>query len=106
MCGGLAQQINQMLIINNHFGTYFPIPPIDFYEQIKMAQEFGKDALADFNRITIGASAGVFGIMLAYTTLFPYQRLGLWIKNDHLSKTTDKYLHSWRDLYASVQSPT
>ena len=77
MCGGLAQQINQMLIINNHFGTYFPIPPIDFYEQIKMAQEFGKDALADFNRITIGASAGVFGIMLAYTTLFPYQRLGL-----------------------------
>ena len=41
-----------------------------------MFTEYGRDAVTTFNRITIGASAGVFGIMLAYTTLFPTHRLG------------------------------
>jgi len=81
ICGGIAQQANQMIQINQAFGTYFPLPPHDFFEQIKMSTEYGREALATFNRITIGASAGVFGIMLAYTTLFPKQRLGLpWFK--------------------------
>tara|TARA_B100000282_G_C31719683_1_gene485331 strand:+ start:411 stop:1082 length:672 start_codon:yes stop_codon:yes gene_type:complete len=81
ICGGIAQQANQMIMVNNAFGTYFPLPPSDFFDQVKMSAEFGRDALATFNRITVGASAGVFGIMLAYTTLFPNQRLGLpWLK--------------------------
>jgi len=81
ICGGIAQQINQMILVNSAFGTYFPLPPTDFFEQIKMSTEYGREALTTFNRITVGASAGVFGIMLAYTTLFPKQRLGLpWFK--------------------------
>ena len=77
ICGAIAQQANQMIMVNNAFGTYFPLPPSDFFDQVKMSAEYGRDALATFNRITVGASAGVFGIMLAYTTLFPKQRLGL-----------------------------
>tara|TARA_B100002019_G_scaffold166349_1_gene143795 strand:+ start:158 stop:838 length:681 start_codon:yes stop_codon:yes gene_type:complete len=77
ICGGIAQQINQMFLVKQAFGAYFPIPPIDFYEQFEMFTEYGRDAVTTFNRITIGASAGVFGIMLAYTTLFPTHRLGL-----------------------------
>ena len=41
ICGGIAQQINQMILINSAFGTYFPLPPIDFFEQIKMSTEYG-----------------------------------------------------------------
>ena len=77
ICGGIAQQLHQMILVNNAFGTYFPLPPSDFFDQVKTSAEYGRDALATFNRITVGASAGVFGIMLAYTTLFPNQRLGL-----------------------------
>jgi membrane associated rhomboid family serine protease len=81
ICGGIAQQANQMILINSAFGTYFPLPPSNFFEQVKLSTEYGREALTTFNRITIGASAGVFGIMLAYTTLFPKQRLGLpWFK--------------------------
>lgn len=81
ICGGLAQQIYQMTLIYEAFGAYFPSPPVNFFEQVKLSTEYGKDALATFNRVTVGASAGVFGIMLAYTTLFPKQRLGLpWFK--------------------------
>ena len=77
ICGGIAQQANQMIMVNNAFGTYFPLPPSDFFDQVKMSAEYGREALATFSRITVGASAGVFGILLAYTTLFPNQRLGL-----------------------------
>ena len=70
-----------MTMVNETFGTFFPSTTSRFFEQVKMSAEYGKDALATFNRITVGASAGVFGIMLAYTTLFPKQRLGLpWFK--------------------------
>ena len=81
ICGGIAQQLHQMILVNQAFGSYFPLPPTDFFDQVKMSAEYGREALAIFNRITVGASAGVFGILLAYTTLFPNQRLGLpWFK--------------------------
>ena len=81
ICGGLAQQIYQMTRVYEAFGTYFPSQPLNFFEQVKLSTEYGRDAFATFNRITVGASAGVFGVMLAYTTLFPKQRLGLpWFK--------------------------
>ena len=67
----LHKQINQMFLVKQAFGAYFPIPPIDFYEQSEMFTEYGRGCSTTFNRITIGISAGVFGIMLAYTTLFP-----------------------------------
>ena len=38
ICGGIAQQINQMFLVKQAFGVYFPIPPIDFYEQLKCSQ--------------------------------------------------------------------
>ena len=66
ICGGIAQQANQMILVNHAFGTYFPLPPLDFFEQIKMSTEYGREALATFNRITIGASAGVFGLSLIH----------------------------------------
>ena len=77
ICGGLAQQIYQMTQVYEALGTYFPPPPLDFFEQVKLSTKYGSEAFATFSRITVGASAGVFGIMLAFTTLFPKQRLGL-----------------------------
>ena len=75
--GGVAQQISQGLMIHEAFGTYFPKPPLDMYQSIQYSVEYGAEALRTYHRLTVGASAGVFGVMLAFTCLFPNQRLGL-----------------------------
>lgn len=77
VCGGIAQQISHMISVYDAFGTMFPLPPTDFYEQVKFSVKYGGDSLALFNRITLGASAGVFGCMLAFTCLFPRERLNI-----------------------------
>ena len=77
VCGGVAQQIAHMFSVHDATGSIFPLAPTNFFEQVKFSIEHGSESVSLFNRITIGASAGVFGCMLAFTCLFPKQRLQL-----------------------------
>lgn len=76
--GAIFQTISNMLIIYNYFGTPFPIDsthsPIGY---TMFALEHGEYIKSIFTGITIGASGGVFGCMVAFTLLFPKDRFNL-----------------------------
>ena len=78
--GGVCQTITNMITINGETGMYFPedttLTPLG---QIQFAMEHGATAASTFRSLTIGASAGVFGCMVAFTCLFPRQRLSLFL---------------------------
>lgn len=74
--GGIFEMISNMMAIHSITGTYFPPIAMDFYDQVKYSMEYGSEFTSTFNRITIGASAGVFGCMIAFTTMFPKERIG------------------------------
>ena len=104
--GAVAQTIFTMFSVYNVFGTLFPIAPLDFYEQVQFTLMHGRDALATFNRITIGASAGVFGVMLAFTCMFPTQRLGLPLLNITISARLIVIIYVVSEIYMAIYDPT
>jgi membrane associated rhomboid family serine protease len=76
--GGIFQTISNMLIVNNHFGTPFPLDSTtDAVGNVLFALENGMYMRSVFSSITIGMSGGVFGCMLAYTTLFPNDKFNV-----------------------------
>ena len=76
--GGIFQTISNMIIINSHFGTPFPLDTTtDIVGQTLFALEHGVYIKSVFSNITIGASGGVFGCMMAFTILFPKDRFNL-----------------------------
>jgi len=104
--GAVAQTMFTMFSVYTAFGTLFPIAPLDFYEQVQFSLIHGHEASATFNRITIGASAGVFGVMLAFTCMFPTQRLGLPLLNITLSARLIMIIYVVGEIYMAIYDPT
>tara|TARA_B110000858_G_C17728895_1_gene439049 strand:+ start:534 stop:1220 length:687 start_codon:yes stop_codon:yes gene_type:complete len=104
--GAVAQTMFTMFSVYNAFGTLFPIAPLDFYEQVQFSLTYGREALELFSRITIGASAGVFGVMLAFTCMFPTQRLGLPLLNITLSARLIVIIYVVGEIYMAIYDPT
>ena len=76
--GAFLQTISNMVIIYNHFGTPFPIDSTTtIVGQTLFALENGQYIKSVFSSLTIGASGGVFGCMVAFTILFPTERFNL-----------------------------
>ncbi len=70
--GAIFQSIYNMVIIYNHFGTPFPLDTTnDIIGNAFFVIENGTYIKSVFSNLTIGASAGVFGCMIAFTMLFP-----------------------------------
>lgn len=76
--GGIFQTISNMIIINSHFGTSFPLDTTtDIVGQTLFTLKHGVYINSVFSNITIGASGGVFGCMVAFTILFPKDKFNL-----------------------------
>jgi len=111
ICGGITQTAANMVALYNITGTMFPTDtPSDLFSHIKISIEHGKEYVHDFanifNRVTIGASAGVFGCMLAFTCLFPRQRLGLPLLPISISARMLIVIYVASELYMVLYSPT
>lgn len=104
--GAVAQTMFTMFSVYSVFGTLFPIAPLDFYEQVQFSLMHGHEALATFNRITIGASAGVFGVMLAFTCMFPTQRLGLPLISITISARLIVIIYVVSEIYMTIYDPS
>lgn len=88
MFGGLFQQVSQMIEVHKLFGTYTPLIPTDnLYERVRISLEYGPRSLELFDKITIGASGGVFGLLAAYVTLFPNHRMKIPFFDTSISST-------------------
>lgn len=110
ICGGAAQMAANMMQLHNITGTVFPVTaPTDLFNHIKLSIEYGneyaKDFASVFNRVTVGASAGVFGCMLAFTCMFPRQRLGLPFIPISISARILIVVYVISELYMVLYSP-
>jgi len=76
--GGIFQTMGFMYYISTLCGTPFPDfatnNPID---QLNFMITYGEQAVSSFNRITIGASGGVYGCLVAFAYLFSYEKIDL-----------------------------
>lgn len=73
--GGIVETCSTGYNIYQISGTLFPIYPETFFDQVALSMEYGTNYLSELNKLVIGASAGVFGCMVAFTCLFPTARL-------------------------------
>ena len=109
-CGGITQTAANMVEVYNITGSTFPTNiPTDLFSHIKFSIEHGDEFTSKlvgvFNRVTIGASAGVFGCMLAFTCLFPRQRLGLPLLPISISARMLIVIYVISELYTVLYSP-
>jgi len=76
--GGTFQTVYNMIVLNSLMGTMFPVEVIlTPFDRMDFMLDYGTEAFNIFVGKTLGASGGVFGCMIAFTCLFPTERLGL-----------------------------
>lgn len=104
--GGVVETCATMYNINKFTGTFFPVYPVDLFEQLMLSLEYGTGYLSEINKVVIGASAGVFGCMIAYTYLFPKARLSLpFLSSFSISARLLVLLYILNEIYFIVYNP-
>lgn len=74
--GSLFQTLNNLILIKSLTGSFFPINNVgDPLSRFIFRIDYGIDAMSTYYSNTIGASAAAFGLMVAFTILFPRDRL-------------------------------
>lgn len=77
--GGCVHTIYNMLKLHIYTGTAFPpeLLSSDLISSFEYNLKYGMDSLLIYNQITIGASGGVFGCMIAFMILLPNERFNI-----------------------------
>ena len=98
--GAMFQTIYNMIIMNNLVGTPFPNESIgDVTSNFEFMVQYGAEAMNVFFAKTLGASAGSFGCLVAFTILFPRDRLHLFFLPISISARLFAILYILLELY-------
>ena len=104
--GALFQTISNMLIINSHFGTPFPVDTTnDLVGKVLFALENGSYINSVFVSHTLGASASVFAFMVAFTILFPHEKFNLVLIPFNISARIFVLVYIVIEFYNAFNSP-
>jgi membrane associated rhomboid family serine protease len=105
--GAILQTIANMVTINAASGMYFPLDTTsDPVGRVQFTLDHGFEVTNVFTGITIGASAGVFGCMVAFACLFPYQRLSLFLIPISVSARLLIILYLVLEVYNGISTST
>jgi len=104
--GAMFQTLYNMVLMNNLIGTPFPNESIgDATSNFEFMTIYGTDAMNLFFSKTLGASAGSFGCLVAFTILFPRDRLHFFFLPISISARLFVILYIILEVYNGFYGP-